>query len=60
MQHSSNDTHLVAARIPWNKGKVIGAKPPLQTKHVWSIPPSSRWTARYAISHCPISRSTAN
>jgi predicted metal-dependent RNase len=37
MQHSSNDTHLVAARIPWNKGKVIGAKPPLQTKHVWSI-----------------------
>jgi len=23
--------------IPWNKGKVIGAKPPLGPKHVWSI-----------------------
>lgn len=22
---------------PWNKGKLIGAKPPLQPKHVWSI-----------------------
>ncbi len=24
-------------RIPWNKGKVTGAKPPLRPKHVWSI-----------------------
>jgi len=24
-------------RIPWNKGKLIGAKPPLRSKHVWSI-----------------------
>jgi integrase len=24
-------------RVPWNKGKFIGAKPPLRTKHVWSI-----------------------
>jgi hypothetical protein len=24
-------------RLPWNKGKLIGAKPPLQPKHVWSI-----------------------
>jgi integrase len=23
--------------IPWNKGKVTGAKPPLRPKHVWSI-----------------------
>jgi integrase len=22
---------------PWNKGKLIGAKPPLRSKHVWSI-----------------------
>ena len=22
---------------PWNKGKLIGAKPPLRPKHVWSI-----------------------
>ncbi len=25
------------ARTPWNKGKLIGAKPPLRTKHVWAI-----------------------
>src|ERR1700737_2555352 len=24
-------------RTPWNKGKLIGAKPPLRAKHVWSI-----------------------
>src|SRR6266436_6569359 len=24
-------------REPWNKGKLIGAKPPLRSKHVWSI-----------------------
>jgi integrase len=25
------------ARIPWNKGKLVGAKPPLRPSHVWSI-----------------------
>jgi hypothetical protein len=24
-------------RVPWNKGKPTGAKPPLRPKHVWSI-----------------------
>ena len=24
-------------RIPWNKGKIVGAKPPLRPSHVWSI-----------------------
>src|SRR5258708_18138630 len=24
-------------RTPWNKGKLIGARPPLRSKHVWSI-----------------------
>jgi len=29
---------LVASkRVPWNKGKMVGAKPPLRPKHVWSI-----------------------
>src|SRR6195256_6472371 len=23
--------------VPWNKGKLIGPKPPLRPKHVWSI-----------------------
>jgi len=26
-----------ASRAPWNKGKLLGAKPPLRTKHVWAI-----------------------
>jgi hypothetical protein len=24
-------------RVPWNKGKLTGAKPPPRPKHVWSI-----------------------
>jgi hypothetical protein len=24
-------------RAPWNKGKLIGARPPLLARHVWSI-----------------------
>jgi len=24
-------------RVPWNKGKIVGSKPPLRSKHVWSI-----------------------
>jgi hypothetical protein len=26
-----------ARRPPWNKGKIVGAKPPLRPSHVWSI-----------------------
>ena len=26
-----------STRGPWNKGKLIGAKPPLRQKHVWAI-----------------------
>jgi integrase len=26
-----------ARRTAWNKGKLVGAKPPLRPKHVWSI-----------------------
>ena len=24
-------------RAPWNKGRIIGQKPPLKPKHVWAI-----------------------
>jgi hypothetical protein len=24
-------------KVPWNKGKLLGSKPPLQTKEVWAI-----------------------
>jgi integrase len=37
MQDQVNATRAPLKRVPWNKGKVTGAKPPLRPKHVWSI-----------------------
>jgi hypothetical protein len=37
MQNLANPNSTAARRSPWNKGKLTGAKPPLITKHVWSI-----------------------
>jgi integrase len=36
MQDQVNAT-AASKRVPWNKGKLTGAKPPLRPKHVWSI-----------------------
>jgi integrase len=32
-----NATLTPHKRLPWNKGKLTGTKPPLRPKHVWSI-----------------------
>lgn len=32
-----NAYEIEPKREPWNKGKLIGQKPPLQPKHVWAI-----------------------
>src|SRR5947199_3499953 len=37
MQDKLNSTLTSDKRVPWNKGKLTGAKPPLHPKHVWSI-----------------------
>ncbi len=37
MQDHANSAPPVAKRIPWNKGKLTGPKPPLRQKHVWAI-----------------------
>jgi hypothetical protein len=37
MQEQVNAIPAPHKRVPWNKGKVTGAKPPLRPKHVWSI-----------------------
>lgn len=38
MEHHQNSSNeKPTRRVPWNKGKVVGAKPPLQPSHVWSI-----------------------
>ena len=33
--------------LPWNKGKLIGQKPPLQPKHVWAIRTRLQLARRY-------------
>ena len=37
MQDNVNSVLPVPKRSPWNKGKLIGPKPPLRQKHVWAI-----------------------
>ena len=37
MQDQVNAAPTPNKRLPWNKGKLTGAKPPLRPKHVWSI-----------------------
>ena len=36
--HDQEDLTLpITKHVPWNKGKLIGPKPPLRPKHVWAI-----------------------
>src|SRR6476646_7095111 len=35
--HDSENVIIPAERIPWNRGKLTGAEPPLRPKHVWAI-----------------------
>ena len=37
MQYQNDNIAVKQKREPWNKGKLIGQKPPLQPKHVWAI-----------------------
>jgi integrase len=37
MQSDANLFIPTPKRAPWNKGRLVGAKPPLQQKHVWAI-----------------------
>jgi integrase len=37
MPDQVNAIPVAQRRVPWNKGKLTGAKPPLRPKHVWSI-----------------------
>ena len=37
METQAQTTSPTPRREPWNKGKLIGQKPPLRPKHVWSI-----------------------
>jgi len=46
MQEPIVQTQPEAHRTPWNKGKMVGAKPPLRTKNVWSIRTNLRVAGR--------------
>src|SRR5262249_52188825 len=37
MDNLENGNRTASPRMPWNKGKLIGQKPPLRSKQVWSI-----------------------
>src|SRR5262249_25374449 len=37
MHENENSLSSNTKRAPWNKGKLIGPRPPLQQKHVWPI-----------------------
>src|SRR2546423_1518995 len=37
MQDHENSFPTTPRGTPWNKGKLVGAKPPLRPRHVWSI-----------------------
>ena len=37
MLFQRNPKNLVPTYTPWNKGKIVGQKPPLQPKHIWAI-----------------------
>jgi hypothetical protein len=60
MQFSENPIPVASKCIPWNKGKLTGAKPPLRPKHVWSIAPSFKWQTASAIWRYSIWPSTAS
>lgn len=35
--HDTENPSTFPKRAPWNKGKLIGPRPPLRQKHVWAI-----------------------
>jgi integrase len=37
MENSQNADPSAIKRVPWNKDKLIGPRPPLRQKHVWAI-----------------------
>jgi len=46
--------------LPWNKGKLTGAKPPLRPKHVWSIRTKLQIEGRARDLACSIWQSTVS
>ncbi len=30
-------TFPTSTRVPWNRGRIVGPKPPLKPKHIWAL-----------------------
>jgi integrase len=37
MEYTQNTASRISHHIPWNKGRIIGPKPPLKLKEIWAI-----------------------
>lgn len=37
MELNQNTSTVVGTRIPWNKGRLVGQKPPLKLKEIWAL-----------------------
>ena len=60
MEQEATPSVVKPTRVPWNKGKLVGAKPPLRPSHVWSIRTKLQIEGRSAILRCSTWRSTAS
>ena len=60
MQDDANLAIPTPTRAPWNKGKLIGAKPPLRQKHVWAIRSMLKLSGVNVTWRCSILPSTVN
>jgi hypothetical protein len=59
--HETEDLATPATkRVPWNKGKLIGARPPLRPKHVWAIRTKLQMEKQLGIWRCSILQSTVS
>jgi hypothetical protein len=63
-EHDMQPTESIATSstgpTPWNKGKLIGPKPPLRAKHVWSIRTKLQMDGQTRDLACSTSLSTVN
>ena len=46
MFEHTDEIDILTTRVPWNKGKLTGQKPPLQPRHVWAIRTQLQLTGR--------------
>lgn len=49
-----------AQQVPWNKGKLVGQKPPLRLKEIWAIRIRLQLAKKPGNWRCTILRSTAS